>query len=135
VRQAVRLLLHFPQVAADIPEERLQRIRALEEPGIDVLSALIDELRITPAQTTAQVLERWRGRPGEPHLARLAGMESMVRDAAAAARELDEALGRLHQESVRRQLDGLLEKDRNQGLSEVEKHELQQLMQDLARRA
>jgi DNA primase len=135
VRQAVRLLLHFPQVAADIPEERLQRIRALEEPGIDVLSALIDELRITPAQTTAQVLERWRGRPGEPHLARLAGMESMVRDAAAAARELDEALGRLHQESVRRQLDGLLEKDRNQGLSEEEKHELQQLMQDLARRA
>jgi len=135
VRQAVRLLLHFPQVAADIPEERLQRIRALDEPGIDVLSALIDELRITPAQTTAQVLERWRGRPGEPHLARLAGMESMVRDAAAAARELDEALGRLHQESVRRQLDALLEKDRNLGLSEVEKLELQQLMQDLARRA
>jgi DNA primase len=135
VRQAVRLLLHFPQVAADIPEERLQRIRALDEPGIDVLSALIDELRITPAQTTAQVLERWRGRPGEPHLARLAGMESMVRDAAAAGRELDEALGRLHQESLRRQLDGLLEKDRNLGLSEEEKHELQQLMQDLARRA
>jgi DNA primase len=133
VRQAVRLLLHFPQIAADIPEQRLHRIRALEEPGIDVLSALIDELRITPAQSTAQVLERWRGRPGEPHLARLAGMEAMVKDAAAAGRELEEALGRLHQESVRRQLDGLLEKDRNLGLSKEEKHELQQLMQELAR--
>ncbi len=130
VRQAVRLLLHFPQIAADIPEQRLHRIRALQEPGIEVLSALIDELRITPAQSTAQVLERWRGRPDEPHLARLAGMEAMVRDAAAARRELEEALGRLHQESVRRQLDQLLEKDRNVGLSKEEKLELQQLMQD-----
>jgi DNA primase len=133
VRQAVRLLLHFPQVAADIPEQRMQRIRALEEPGIDVLSALVDELRITPAQTTAQVLERWRGRPDEPHLARLAAMETMVKDVAAAGRELDEALGRLQEESVRRQLDALLEKDRNVGLTKEEKHELQQLMQDLAR--
>ena len=98
-----------------------------------MLSALIDELRITPAQTTAQVLERWRGRPGEPHLARLASLEAMVKDAAAAQRELDEALGRLHQESVRRQLDLLLEKDRNLGLSKEEKLELQQLMVDLAR--
>jgi DNA primase len=135
VRQAVRTLLHFPQIAADIPERRLHRIRALEEPGIDVLSALIDDLRITPAQTTAQVLERWRGRPGEPHLARLAGMEAMVKDAAAAGRELDETLGRLYQESVRRQLDGLLEKDRNLGLSKEEKLELQELMQELARPA
>ncbi|MEJ0006512.1 MAG: DNA primase [Steroidobacteraceae bacterium] len=133
VRQAVRLLLHFPQIAADIKAEHLARIRALEEPGIDVLSAMIDELRITPAQTTAQVLERWRGRPDEPHLARLAGLEAMVKDAAAAQRELDEALGRLHQESVRRQLDQLLEKDRNLGLSKEEKLELQQLMLDLAR--
>jgi hypothetical protein len=59
----------------------------------------------------------------------------MVKDAAAARRELDEALGRLHQESVRRQLDRLLEKDRNVGLSKEEKLELQQLMQDLARPA
>ena len=133
VRQAVRLLLHFPQVAADIPDQRLQRIRALDEPGIEVLSALIDELRISPAQTTAQVLERWRGRPGEPHLARLASLEALVKDAAAAGRELDEALGRLHQESVRRQLDGLLEKDRNKGLSKEEKLELQRLMLELGR--
>jgi DNA primase len=133
VRQAVRLLLHFPQIAADIPEQGLQRIRTLDEPGIDVLSALIDELRISPAQSTAQVLERWRGRPGEPHLARLAGMEAMVKDAVAARRELEEALGRLHQESVRRQLDQLLEKDRNMGLSKEEKLELQKLMQDLGR--
>jgi DNA primase len=133
VRQAVRLLLHFPQIAADISEQRLHRIRALDEPGIDVLSALIDELRITPAQTTAQVLERWRDRPGEPHLARLASLEVMVKDAPGALRELDEALGRLHQEAVRRHLDQLLEKDRNSGLSKEEKLELQQLMQDLAR--
>ena len=132
VRQAVRLLLHFPQIAADIPEQHLHRIGTLDEPGIDVLSALAAELRITPAQTTAQVLERWRGRPEEPHLARLAGMEAMVKDAAAARRELHEALGRLYQESLRRRLDRLLEQDRNQGLSKEEKLELQQLMQELA---
>jgi hypothetical protein len=34
---------------------------------------------------------------------------------------------------VRRQLDALLEKDRNLGLSREEKLEIQQLMQDLAR--
>jgi DNA primase len=133
VRQAVRLLLHFPQIAADIPEQRLHRISELDEPGIALLSALIGQLRITPAQTTAQVLERWRGQPDEPHLARLAGTEALVRDAEGARRELADALGRLQQESVRRQLDRLLEKDRNQGLSKEEKLELQQLMQDLAR--
>jgi DNA primase len=133
VRQAVRLLLHFPQIAADIPEQRLHRIRTLDEPGIEVLSALIEELRITPVHSTAQVLERWRGRPGEPHLAKLAALEAMVKDAAAAQRELDEALGRLQQEALRRQLDQLLEKDRNMGLSKEEKLELQQLMSDLAR--
>ena len=57
----------------------------------------------------------------------------MVKDPAAARRELDEALGRLHQESVRRQFDQLLEKDSNAGLSKEEKLELQQLMLELAR--
>jgi DNA primase len=133
VRQAVRLLLHHPQIAAQVPEGLLEGLDEAEEAGIEVLLGLLTELRAQPAQNTAQVLERWRDRPEAAHLARLATMEALVTDAVAARRELAEALGRLHQESGRRRIDRLLEKDRSSGLSVDEKVELQRLTSTLAR--
>jgi len=133
VRQAVRLLLQFPEIAADLPDGMLIDLTRVEEAGVDLLGALLLELRTRPAQHAAQVVERWRGRPGDNHLARLATLESLVPDAPSALRELAEALGRLCQEADRKRLDQLLEQDRAAGLTADEKQELQRLMSSVAR--
>jgi DNA primase len=133
VRQAVRLLVHFPQAAGAVRAESLAGLERVEEAGSTVLQALLAELRDRPAESTAQVLERWRDRPEGAHLARLAAAESLVPSAAAAENELEQALARLLEESGRRRLDRLLEKDRSGGVSAEEKLEIQKLTMDLAR--
>jgi len=105
----------------------------VEEAGIPILQALLCELRSEPAESTAQVLERWRDRPEGAHLARLAASESLVPTGAAAESELEQALAKLLEESGRRRLDRLLEKDRSEGVSAEEKLEIQRLTIGLAR--
>ncbi len=133
VRQAVRLLLHFPEAASLVRAESLKGLDRVEEPGAPLLHALITDLREQPARSTGQVLERWRDRPEGEHLARLAAAEALVPSAAAARSELEQALERLLEETGRRRLDRLLEKDRSEGLSNEEKIEIQKLTTELAR--
>jgi DNA primase len=133
VRQAIRLLLHFPQIAPRIPAERFAALKEVEEPGTQLLQTLLAELQAEPAGSTGQVLERWRERPDGVHLARLAAAEALVPGAGAAERELGQALERLLDQSGRRRLDRLLEKDRATGLSNEEKQEIQRLTMELAR--
>jgi len=108
-------------------------VATLEEPGAALLAGLLSELREQPADSTAQVLERWRERPESAHLARLASAEELVPSLTAAHNELQDALQRLLQEAERRSLDRLLEKDRASGLTAEEKLELQRLTSSLAR--
>lgn len=132
VRQAVKLLVHFPELAGRLRPEKLEALVRLETPGAQFLNGLITELRERPARTTAQVLERWRDRPEGGRLARLAAEENLVPDVAAGAQELDTALDRLLEEAGRQRIDRLLEKDRALGLTAEEKLELQGLMTKLS---
>lgn len=132
VRQAVRLLLHFPAAAQGVGESTVAAVAQIEEPGADVLRELLADLRADPASTTAQVLERWRDRPDGAPLARLAASEALVPDASAAEKELERALERLTERACRLKLDRLLEKDRAEGLSNEEKQEIQKLTRELA---
>ncbi|HYK25309.1 MAG TPA: DNA primase [Steroidobacteraceae bacterium] len=133
VRQAVRLLLHFPAAAPRLRADTVAALAQVEEPGADLLRELLADLRADPASTTAQVLERWRDRPDGAPLARLAAAEALVPDSAAAERELERALERLAEQTRRLKLDRLLEKDRAEGLSSEEKLEIQRLTKELAR--
>jgi DNA primase len=133
VRQAVRLLLHFPAAAPRLRPGTVAAVEQVEEPGADLLRELLTDLRANPAATTAQVLERWRDRPDGAPLARLAAAEALVAEEAAAERELERALERLTDQAQRQRLDRLLEKDRAGGLSGEEKLEIQRLTKELAR--
>ena len=133
VRQAVRLLLHFPAAAPHLKEGTVAALAQLEEPGADLLRELLADLRTDPAGTTAQVLERWRDRPDGAPLARLAAAEALVQDGAAAEQELERALERLVEQARKLKLDRLIEKDRAEGLSSEEKLEIQRLTKELAR--
>jgi DNA primase len=125
--QAITLLLHFPAAALAVePQQRLQLAR-LNQPGVAVLLALLEQLGASPAGTMAQTLERWRDRAEYRRLCELAASEPLVPDQSAAGQELSHAVARLLDAELRRRLEVLIEKARAQTLDESEKLELQAL--------
>ncbi len=130
VTQAITLLLHFPASAAAVGEEQCARLARVEQPGAAVLAELLGQQAAEPAATLAQMLERWRDRHEYRRLCELATAATLVPDAAAAARELSEAVGRLLEREHGRRLQILIEKARLTALDAAEKLELQSLTLD-----
>jgi DNA primase len=128
IRQAVLQLLSYPAIALEVSEEERTALDACEEPGIELLRELIDNLRTQPAQNAAQVIERWSGKPGGDSLEKLLQREQIVADAVAAAGELRAALGKLAYLVVARRLEALEEKSRSTRLEPEELQEFQRLM-------
>jgi DNA primase len=134
VRQAVLGLVSYPTIAKEVSEEERAALDACEEPGIELLRELIDNLRAQPAQNSAQVIERWAGKPGGDSLEKLLQREQIVADAVAAAGELHGALAELAQRVVVGRLKALEEKSRSTRLDPEELSEFQRLMSILAPR-
>ena len=95
VRQAIVRLLWFPATAQKVSDEERQGLDASEEAGIELLRELLDNLRASPVQVAAQVIERWADKPDGEHLSKLLQREELVADASAAASELKAALVKL----------------------------------------
>ena len=128
ITQAIALLLHFPQAAKSVSAAQRQALSDLAHPGVAVLSELLEELLARPALSMAQTLERWRERPEYRRLTELAAGKPLVADDDAAGRELAQAIERLLDAQLRGgRLEVLIEKAREQELSEAEKQELQAL--------
>jgi DNA primase len=128
VRQAVLRLVSYPAIAQEVSEQERAALDECEEPGIELLRELIDNLRTQPAQNSAQVIERWAGKPGGDSLEKLLQREQLMADAVAAAGELRAALGKLAQTVVARRLEALQEKSRSTRLEPEELQEFQRLM-------
>ena len=128
MRQAVLTLVHHPRIATELAAADLETLAELDEPGADILRALIEDLRRTPCTSTGQLLERWRDRPEAERLNRLAAIETLIANAAAALREFRNALSRMQAEQWKRRLDLLLEKEKAEGLAADERQELQRLI-------
>ncbi len=128
VGQAVQALLHFPAAAPALDAGLVAALARVDEPGIAILRELLADLRRDPAQSTAQVLERWRERDEGARLARLVAGESLVADVKAARAEIGTALARLAAGADKRRIEALLAKSADTDLSAEEKLELQGLM-------
>ncbi|MFM7797537.1 MAG: toprim domain-containing protein, partial [Planctomycetota bacterium] len=128
MRQSVLMLVHHPSIAVQLQAEELDGLAGLDEPGADILRALIADLRVDPCASTGQLLERWRERPEGERFGRLAAAEVLVPDKAAALRELQTALGRMHADRRRRRFDELLERERDGAITPEERMELQGLL-------
>jgi DNA primase len=128
VRQAVLRLVSYPAIAQEVSEQERAALDACEEPGIELLRELIDNLRAQPAQNSAQVIERWAGKAGGDSLEKLLQREQLMADAVAAAGELRAALGKLAHTVVARRLEALEEKSRSTRLEPEELQEFQRLM-------
>ncbi|MBU6212532.1 MAG: DNA primase [Gammaproteobacteria bacterium] len=128
MRQAVMMLVHHPAIAAQLSAKDLATLATIDAPGADILRRLIEDLRLDPCTSTAQLLERWRDQPEQARLARLAATEALITAADGARRELQNAIGRMGEETRRHRLDALLAKEPEGGLSAEEKRDLQALM-------
>jgi len=131
--QAIMLVLHHPAAAAKVARE-VDSLRQLTTRGIDVLVELIDAAAAEPKLTTAQLVERWRDRPEGARIAELAASESLVRDRAAAERELGTAVHKLVTEAgPARRLDELIAASGERKLTPEEQLEFQSLLGSLQR--
>ena len=128
VRQAMQNLLHFPAIVARVSASQRQQLAGLDIPGVPELRQVLDDLAARPANSTAQVLERWRDQPLGERLARLAGAEMITPNEAAAGDELHNAIAKLLADVAAQRLNALLDKSRSSDLSDEEKRELTALM-------
>jgi DNA primase len=126
VRQAIGLLVHFPEAARAV--EWSNGLEQVNRPGIPLLVELLAQLHEDPPPNTAALLERWRERPDYGPLSKLATGECLVPDAAAAAAEIRSALERLQAEHLMTRLHDLEQKAREAPLTAQEKLELQALL-------
>jgi DNA primase len=135
VRQAIARLVRFPSIAPLITDAECGELDTCEEPGIELLRGLLDELRVRPLSLPAQVLERWADRSGGEHLGRLLEREEVLGDAQAAALELKAALVKLAELTVERRLEALEDRIRTVGLAGLTVEERKEFQELIVKRA
>jgi len=128
VRRAIVLLLHEPAAAVDVDVELLPD---LQRPGVGLLRELIETVQAEPTITTAGLLERFRTHEEGRHLGRLAASEMPVDEFNVAA-ELAACVRQLAVAAIHERLEELIEKQSVTGLSDEEKAELRELIQQTA---
>jgi DNA primase len=135
VRQAIARLVRFPAIAGSVSAAERGGLDSCDEPGIELLRELLDDLRVRPLSVPAQVLERWADRSGGEHLGRLLEREEVLGDAHAAALELKAALGKLAEQAVERRLEALEARIRDGGLAGLSAAERQEFQELIGKRA
>jgi DNA primase len=131
VRQAVKLLLRFPNLALRVDEEDIASLSGVDEPGVDVLRDLLVDIRAQPASSAGQILERWRDSPLHERLLRLAAEEMLVEDESLAAKEFAGALKSLRLAPLQAEYDALMDKERQGVLQAAERARLMELGREL----
>ncbi len=125
VRSAIRLLLEQPALGAGIASP--YSFADLDLPGVELLVELLELTASNPHLSTGGLLEHWRGRPEETHLARLASTPLVIPEDGC-EQELSGAVQRLVEQRNRQRAEQLLLKGRDSALSGPEKNELRQLL-------
>jgi DNA primase len=123
VRQAIDRLLRFPPIAATVTLEERTGLDPVEEPGIELLRELLDNLRAQPAQSSGQVIQRWAERPEQDSLVKLLQKDDVITDAATAAAELRAALLKLAELAETRRFEALNARVSQSGLDALDESE------------
>jgi len=130
VTKAVKVLVHFPGIAARISGAQLTQLEMTDDAGGRFLFELIDQLQQEPAANTGVLLTRWRERPEVARLTTLAQEELPGLDESGAALELAAVIAALALEPTLRRYQELIDKG---DLTEDERAELRELTAAMAR--
>jgi DNA primase len=125
VRTAIHLLLEQPGLGRSLPNPA--GFEDLELPGVPLLVELLELARNSPHLNTGGILEHWRGRPEQQHLARLAAAKPDI-SSEGYEPEFRDAVKRLIEQRNSWKAASLIRKERSSGLSASEKQELKQLV-------
>lgn len=125
VRVAIRLLLEQPELCEQVKHPC--GFEDLELPGMPLLVELLEILRQRPHLSTGGILEHWRDRPEQQHLAKLATLPLDLPEEGF-AEEFCGAVQRLKEQRTRQRTEQLLFKNQQAGLTDSEKTELKQLL-------
>jgi DNA primase len=125
VRTAIELLLHQPDLAVqvDLPA----RWQGLELAGIALLTELLEILQKNPNIQTGAILENWRDRPEEKHLAKLAATHVEITEVNT---EFIDSLARLDEKWAVQRREFLLETLAAGTITEEQKSEFQELQKE-----
>jgi DNA primase len=125
LRTAIRLLLEQPALGRTL--DAPAGFEDLDLQGVEILTELLELTRDSPNLTVGGIIEHWRGRPEEHHLARLA-TTSVDIPTEGYELEFRGAVQRLIEQRDSQKVEDLLAKERLSGLSESEKTEVNQLL-------
>ena len=78
VRKAITLLLHSPDLGSSVKDTH--RLKALRQPGADLLAELLDLTGSNPTLKTGAIVERFRSHHEGRHLAKLASESTPALD-------------------------------------------------------
>lgn len=132
MRRAIAILLQHPEIAQDAPE--LNFLQQLPLKGGELLIELTEQARSKPGITTAQLLERWRERPENNALNKMASLDLEVDDrvdTTGYAQEFNDILTSFVEQLLQQRYDALNTKSLTGKLTLEEKREMQQLMIEL----
>ncbi len=125
VRLILSALLHNPHLITHIPT--VAPLKEIDNPGIPLLSAVIEVLQQHPNLTPAALLERWRGDPNEAMLHKVAQWTPPIPEAGI-EQEFIGAYQQLLKLAHEQTTEKLLKKSSEGPLTDAEKAQLQQLL-------
>ncbi len=125
IRIAITLLLNNPQLAQKVAQPG--HFLALQEPGVNILVELLELLHANPNLHCGGILEHWRDKPDQRHLARLARQPVETPEDGLEAEFLG-ALMLLEKQLLEQEFQELNRKEQETGLSTEDKHRLLELL-------
>ncbi len=126
VRSAIAILLQKPSLAAQLAPP--YRFAALRQPGVELLTAIVELVRQRPEISTGALLEHFAGHEQAGALQKLAS-QSLPGSDDTLQREFFDAVGQLEKQTVEQRLAELQAQQRDAGLNDEEKRELLGLLQ------
>lgn len=142
IRRCIALLVQYPQVAHNMPD--MSHLQDLEQAGVGLLLQLIAQCKEQANITTAQLLERWRGKPEESALNKLAMWENPIAENRAGQTEQEAEQGiedeffdtiiSLSTELIQQKYNRLLLKETQEGLSPQERKEMALILNELKKK-
>jgi DNA primase len=126
VRQAIELLLYQPGLATEVTLPSM--LEQSDQPGVPLLIEIIELIKENPEIATATLLEHWRDRDEGRFLSRLACWAPPLEELELAG-DLQGNLNEIERQHIENRIHFLNTEQQKRALSETEKQEYGQLLQ------
>ena len=119
IKQAISILLHYPNILKDIVVE--DRLNHIDEKGIDILKKIINLTQDKDSTKLATILEHFQDKKIQQHLQNLS-LETLIIRESEIKNEFKDILSRLYILSNKTEMKSLMKKASQNNLTELEKN-------------